>query len=58
MASGIHCDGPACANWTKSDRAAESGFYTVFDGVYPMYAEYVAHFCSWDCLSKYADFKE
>jgi hypothetical protein len=58
MASGIHCDGPACANWTKSEMATKSGFLTVFDGVYPMYADFVAHFCSWDCVMKYASFKE
>lgn len=58
MASGIHCDGPACTNWTKVDLASKSGFITVFDGIYPSYAEFVAHFCSWDCLNKYADFKE
>lgn len=58
MASGIHCDGPACGNWAKADMAGKSGFYTIFDGVYPTYAEYVAHFCSWDCIMKYAAFKD
>jgi len=59
MASGIHCDGPACDKWTKSEMATgKSGFLTVFDGVYPSYADFVAHFCSWDCLMKYADFKD
>lgn len=58
MASGIHCDGPACGNWVKADMASKSGFYTIFDGVYPAYADYVAHFCSWDCIMKYSEFKE
>ena len=57
MSSGIHCDGPACDSWAKPDMANRSGFLTVFDGVYPTYAEFVAHFCSWDCVLRYAGMK-
>lgn len=58
MSNGIHCDGPACDTWVKPDLAMRAGFHTIFDGAYPGYAEFVAHFCSWDCILKYAAFKE
>lgn len=58
MASGIHCDGPACTSWTKTDMADKSGFYTIFSGIYPLYTDFVAHFCSWECVMEYAAFKQ
>lgn len=54
MSQGIHCDGPECNTWVKTDMIADSGFYTIFDGVYPSQAYYVGHFCSWDCIMKHA----
>ena len=54
MASGIHCDGPACATWAFHSMAQKSGFITSFDGIYPNLATSVLHFCSWDCLLRYA----
>lgn len=58
MSQGIHCDGPACDAWATPHTAGQSGFLTVFDGVYPSYAEFVVHFCSWDCCMRYAAMKE
>lgn len=58
MASGIHCDGPACENWIKSSQADDAGFITVFGGIYAINPTFVAHFCSWDCLLKYAQFNQ
>lgn len=54
MSNGIHCDGPACDTWASPSMATNAGFLTVFDGVYPAYAELVVHFCSWDCALRYA----
>lgn len=54
MSNGIHCDGPECNTWAKISSIEDTGFYTIFDGVYPAQAYYVGHFCSWDCIMKYA----
>lgn len=58
MSQGIHCDGPACETWAKPNMAHDSGFLTVMDGVYYNHAEFFLHFCSWDCMMKYAAFKQ
>ena len=54
MSSGIHCDGPACDTWAFYDMAQNSGFLSVFDGVFATLATRVLHFCCWDCLLRYA----
>jgi hypothetical protein len=58
MASGIHCDGAACEKWEKASTADDSGFMTVFGGVYAISPSFVLHFCSWDCLINYAAFSK
>lgn len=47
---GHHCDGPGCHTWTN--RPKKHGFLTVkWDGA-------TFHFCSWDCVLRYAATKE
>lgn len=54
MSQGIHCDNPSCDTWVRLDNILDSGFYTIFDGVYPTQAYVSYHFCSWDCIMTYA----
>ena len=58
MSQGFHCDAPACDTWAMSDMANSTGFLTIFEGVSPNITQFVAHFCSWDCVMRYAAMKE
>lgn len=58
MSSGVHCDGPACESWANAYMGNKSGFITVLEGLIPSLDSNVLHFCSWDCLNKYALFRE
>lgn len=54
MSQGFHCDNPSCESWAMVEMANNTGFLTVFAGVTPARTDFVAHFCSWDCIMTYA----
>lgn len=50
----IHCDYDDCDTHVSMEMVKDAGFFTIFDGIYPIDAYIVKHFCSWDCIMKYA----
>jgi hypothetical protein len=44
-----YCDGPDCERHVRTGGTHPPGFLTVAEG-----ADHAAHFCSWDCILRYA----
>jgi hypothetical protein len=49
MSLEIHCEGPGCAEWTRTGAHAQDAGYVTMIRLGDM-----VHLCSWTCVMRYA----